>query len=105
VKDPGRGDGSRATETGRNFATRRALQAAEKAGALEGRKKKLADKYPQMHETPKGVQRAVDPAEVPKLITQLEKEMHEAAKNLDFETAALLRDEIKELQRIELGVR
>ncbi|MCA8913611.1 MAG: UvrB/UvrC motif-containing protein [Planctomycetes bacterium] len=31
--------------------------------------------------------------------------MYEAAKALDFETAALLRDEIKELQRIELGVR
>ncbi len=95
------------TDRGSNFATRRALQAAEKAGALEGRKKRLADKYPEIksEELPKGVQRKVDPAEVPKLIAALEKEMYEAAKALDFETAALLRDEIKELQRIELGVR
>ncbi|MBX3459633.1 MAG: excinuclease ABC subunit UvrB [Planctomycetes bacterium] len=105
VRDPGRGDGSAATETGRNFATRRALQAAEKAGALEGRKKKLADKYPPVHEPPRGVERIVDRAEVPKLISKLEKEMFEAAKNLDFETAALLRDEIRELKRIELGVK
>jgi excinuclease UvrABC helicase subunit UvrB len=34
----------------------------------------------------------------------MEKEMFEAAKNLDFETAALLRDEIRELKRIELGI-
>ena len=92
---------------GTNFATRRALQAAEKAGALEGRKKRLADKYPEIksEELPQGVQRKVQVSEVPKLIGQLEKEMYEAAKALDFETAALLRDEIKELQRIELGVR
>ena len=92
---------------GTNFATRRALQAAEKAGALEGRKKRLGDKYPEIKSEPlpMGVQRKVNPAEVPKMITQLEKEMYEAAKNLDFETAALLRDEIKELKRIELGVR
>ena len=94
------------TDKGKNFATRRALQAAEKTGALDGRKKRLADKYPQIQpeEPPKGVQRKVDPAEVPKLIAALEKEMYEAAKALDFETAALLRDEIKELQRIELGM-
>jgi excinuclease ABC subunit B len=105
TRDPGHGEGRSVTDTGRNFATRRALEAAEKAGALGGRKRKLADAYPQRHETPKGVERQVNPAEVPKLIKKLEKEMHEAAKNLDFETAALLRDEIKELQRIELGVR
>ncbi|MCC7507993.1 MAG: excinuclease ABC subunit UvrB [Planctomycetes bacterium] len=105
LKDPGRGSGERATETGRNFATRRALQAAEKAGALEGRKKKLADRYPEVHEPPVGVQRVVDRSEVPGMISKLEKEMFEAAKNLDFETAALLRDEIRELKRIELGVK
>jgi excinuclease ABC subunit B len=94
-------------DKGHNFATRRALQAAEKAGALEGRKKRLGDKYPEIRaeEPPKGVQRKVDPAEAPKLIAALEKEMYEAAKALDFETAALLRDEIRELQRIELGVK
>jgi excinuclease ABC subunit B len=50
------------------------------------------------------VQRVVTPEEAPKLISQMEKEMFEAAKNLDFETAALLRDEIRELKRIELGI-
>lgn len=38
-----------------------------------------------------------------KLIKQKEKEMREAAKALDFETAAILRDELKELQRIVDG--
>ncbi len=104
VKDPGRGRGGSVTETGRNFATRRALESAEKAGTLEGRKKKIADRYPERHETPVGVQRVVTPEEAPKLISQMEKEMFEAAKNLDFETAALLRDEIRELKRIELGI-
>jgi len=35
-----------------------------------------------------------------KLIKQKEKQMNAAAKVLDFETAAILRDEIKELQRL-----
>jgi excinuclease ABC subunit B len=38
-----------------------------------------------------------------KLIKQKEREMKEAAKNLDFETAAILRDELKELQKIVDG--
>ncbi len=38
-------------------------------------------------------------SEIKKLIKQKEKEMLEAAKDLDFETAAILRDEIKELQK------
>ena len=93
-------------DSGGNFATRRALEAAEKSGALEGRKKRLAEKYPEVREEPpQGVQRKVSAGEVPKLIAKLEKEMYEAAKALDFETAALLRDEIRELKRIELGVR
>ena len=33
------------------------------------------------------------------LIAAKRKEMHEAANNLDFETAALLRDEIQELEK------
>jgi excinuclease ABC subunit B len=88
---------------GRNAATKRAMAAADKAGVMRGGR--LADKYPEKHDPPKGIERAVTAAEAPKLSAQLEKEMHEAAKNLDFETAALLRDEIRQLQRIELGVR
>lgn len=91
---------------GRNFASRRALEAADKAGALDGRKKRLADAYPQIptEEAPRGVDRPVTPGEIPKLIQKLEADMMEAAKQLDFETAASLRDEIRELQRLELGV-
>jgi excinuclease ABC subunit B len=37
-------------------------------------------------------------------INDLEKQMREAAANLDFETAARLRDEIKRLQAVELAV-
>ncbi|MBX3474766.1 MAG: excinuclease ABC subunit UvrB [Planctomycetes bacterium] len=87
----------------RSAGTRKAIAAANKAGARGG---KLAERYPERHaEPPKGVERTINRAEVPKLIAKLEKEMHEAAKNLDFETAALLRDELRELQKIELGVK
>ena len=37
-------------------------------------------------------------------LAHLEKEMREAASNLEFETAARLRDEIKRLQEVELAV-
>ena len=41
----------------------------------------------------------LDPAQKKKLIKALEKEMLEKAKNLEFEEAALLRDEIDALKR------
>ena len=41
-----------------------------------------------------------DPKKLKKLISQKEKQMEGAVKILDFETAALLRDEILELQKI-----
>lgn len=44
------------------------------------------------------------PQEIEAHKKQLEKQMHEAAGNLDFETAARLRDEIKELQAKVLGI-
>ncbi|MFP4320361.1 MAG: UvrB/UvrC motif-containing protein, partial [Phormidium sp.] len=37
-------------------------------------------------------------SQIPELIQQLEAEMQEAAKNLEFETAASLRDRIKHLR-------
>jgi len=37
-----------------------------------------------------------------KIIKQKEKQMNAAAKIMDFETAAILRDEIKELQKIKI---
>jgi excinuclease ABC subunit B len=41
----------------------------------------------------------VAPDELDRLIRTLEEEMHEAAKDLRFEEAARLRDEITELKR------
>ncbi len=38
---------------------------------------------------------------IKKLLKEKEKQMNEAVKNLDFETAAILRDEIKELTKVE----
>ncbi|MCC6575297.1 MAG: excinuclease ABC subunit UvrB [Planctomycetes bacterium] len=101
-------DTEEALGAGRNFATRRALKAAEDAGALNGRKKRLIEKGilpPESSPPPKGIAREVNPADVPKLIGELEKEMFAAAKELDFERAALLRDELRALQKIELGIK
>ncbi len=42
------------------------------------------------------------PVELSKLIKQVEKEMKEAAKALEFEKAALLRDQLVELRRLEV---
>ncbi len=39
-----------------------------------------------------------------RVIDQLEKEMREAAANLEFELAARLRDEVKKLRETELGI-
>ena len=40
-----------------------------------------------------------DPKEHQKIITSLEKQMKEAAKNLEFELAAVLRDKIEKLTK------
>jgi len=40
------------------------------------------------------------PKEVKKLIKDKNKQMSQAVKELDFETAAILRDEIRELEKI-----
>ena len=45
------------------------------------------------------------PDELAKLIKQIEKEMKEAAKSLEFERAAELRDQLVELRQAELGLR
>ncbi len=42
--------------------------------------------------------------DTPKLIKSLEKEMHIAAKNLEFEKAALLRDRVKKLREKDLSI-
>lgn len=47
----------------------------------------------------------IAPKDIPKLIKKLHKEMLAAAKNLDFEKAAALRDRIKRLEEMELALR
>ncbi|MBC7963020.1 MAG: excinuclease ABC subunit UvrB [Steroidobacteraceae bacterium] len=48
---------------------------------------------------------AVSPKEIPKLVKKLRKEMLAAARELDFERAATLRDKVKKLEGIELALR
>lgn len=45
------------------------------------------------------------PKDIPKLVRKLRKEMLAAAKELDFERAAVLRDKVKRLEEIELALR
>src|SRR5712664_995646 len=45
-----------------------------------------------------------DKRDVPKLIAQLESEMHEKAEELDFEGAAMLRDKIQAIKDLDLGI-
>jgi len=45
------------------------------------------------------------PKEIPKLVKKLRKEMLAAAKDLNFEKAALLRDRVKKLEAMELALR
>ena len=44
-----------------------------------------------------------DPKQLEKMVAELEEEMREAAKNLDFETAARLRDEVFDLKAASAG--
>lgn len=46
----------------------------------------------------------IPPHELPEIIKSLRKEMQEAAKKLDFEKAAELRDRIKELEEMEVSI-
>jgi len=46
----------------------------------------------------------VDKEDIARLVKELEGQMKTAAKNLEFEKAALLRDRIIELRRMEIGV-
>lgn len=46
----------------------------------------------------------VEPADIPSKIKELQKKMREAAGNLEFETAAKYRDEIKKLEELDLGL-
>ncbi|MHB8204835.1 MAG: excinuclease ABC subunit UvrB [Desulfomonilaceae bacterium] len=55
--------------------------------------------YVTVESTPTGTGPEVHPNEIPKLIKKLTKEMFAAAKNLEFESAAEIRDKIRELEK------
>ena len=55
--------------------------------------------YVTVEPKPTGTGREVHPNEIPKLIKKLTKEMFAAAKNLEFESAAEIRDQIRELEK------
>jgi excinuclease ABC subunit B len=48
---------------------------------------------------------AAAPRDIPKLVKRLRKEMLAAAKELDFERAASLRDKVRKLEEVELALR
>ncbi|MFN8469086.1 MAG: excinuclease ABC subunit UvrB [Caldilineaceae bacterium] len=75
---------------------------------LTDRVKIIAETRPDYHEDGQnGVQPVLDPSLLPpdkldELVRQVEKEMKEAAKSLEFERAALLRDQLMELRRVQV---
>jgi len=68
------------------------MESARTPGAKPGKRKKLIDKI-----DTSGIDWS-SPKAVLKMITNLEKDMHKAAKDLEFEKAGMLRDEIKNLK-------
>jgi excinuclease ABC subunit B len=62
-------------------------------------RQETAPTTPKKQRLRKKVEADLPPSELERLITQLEEEMHEAAKELRFEYAARLRDEVHELRR------
>jgi excinuclease ABC subunit B len=75
---------------------------------LTDRVKIIAETRPEYHEDGQnGAPLIADPALLPpdkldELVRQVEKEMKEAAKALEFERAALLRDQLMELRRVQV---
>jgi excinuclease ABC subunit B len=53
-------------------------------------------------DAPSFVAEELSPLELDKLVKQVEKEMKEAAKSLEFEKAAMLRDQLVELRRVQV---
>ena len=47
------------------------------------------------------VEMGIEKKDLPKLISKLEKDMHKAAKILDFERAAQIRDQLKKLREMK----
>ncbi|HEX6993724.1 MAG TPA: excinuclease ABC subunit UvrB [Gammaproteobacteria bacterium] len=70
----------------------------EGARAAPRRRQRVRD------EEPKRATRTMSPADVLAKVQQLEKQMYRHARDLEFEQAAKLRDEIQELRRLSLGL-
>jgi len=54
----------------------------------------------ELHEKPEAAETPLE--EIPKLVEQLTKQMFEAARDLEFEKAAELRDRIRELENRQI---
>ena len=71
---------------------------------MENARSKPSKQYIQL---PKSIKRNLDPEDpdsINKIISQLELEMFEAAKDLRFEEAAKIRDEIKAIKDFNFGI-
>jgi excinuclease ABC subunit B len=61
--------------------------------------------YPELPLAAESQEGYIAPAAIPKMVKDLRKQMLAAAKNLEFEKAAELRDRIKKLEEVELKLR
>lgn len=73
-------------------------------GGRSRHKQELAPRAPQGHNAPQ-VSAPLSETQIEARLVQLRKDMIESAKSLDFERAATLRDEVKSLEALLLGMR
>ncbi|MAZ76366.1 MAG: excinuclease ABC subunit B [Micavibrio sp.] len=74
----------------------------KETGFGKGRGKKVSEKYT-LHDGSEQ-EMLMNPAVLGKHLVKLRKDMQEAASNLEFETAAKIRDQIKKLEAADLGI-
>ena len=74
------------------------MEAGESSSAKKGRGRGRRDRDERKRETEADVAAALTPAAATKRIKTLEKQMYESARNLEFERAAALRDELERLR-------
>ncbi|GAA5217593.1 excinuclease ABC subunit UvrB [Corallincola platygyrae] len=79
------------TPKGLNKAIADIMDLGQKPGAKKNKAAAIAER--------KASYQPVDPAAIAKQIAELEQQMYEHAKNLEFEAAAKLRDKVKQLQQ------
>ncbi len=66
----------------------------------EAQKREVEEKRERKHLTPKAVLKHLSPAQLSELIEQMKLEMKVAAKEMDFEKAADIRDEVQALEKV-----